>query len=243
MADKEVRPLTSSEDTSNNSSATTSRRHSFSRQRNGNKHGQKVKFSNVAGVEGEDATAGESPADAQNTPTFNLPEIRLPPSEDVADHHLTPSDWEGRTTAAAALAQNRASRLANRLSNSHTQSRPRSRAHTPQSTTPQGKSTSDGSGLLRLANPLFWTGYASPDSSPPTKPLGDWIDNVDDIPLSSLDKDNRPYTIDDDTSDDDSDLEARKALSRENENLDEARRLIRTLTTANNASGMQDLPR
>lgn len=64
------------------------------------------------------------------------------------------------------------------------------------------------------------------------KPLSDWLVDVDDIPLTSLSKDKRPYTIHDDTTDDDDDDddEKPKTLKRDDENIAEARRLLRTLT-------------
>jgi hypothetical protein len=57
----------------------------------------------------------------------SIPEIRLPvpESEDVADNPLdtlAPREWAGRTNAAAAQAQSRASRLASRLGSSRTNS-------------------------------------------------------------------------------------------------------------------------
>ncbi len=70
------------------------------------------------------------------------------------------------------------------------------------------------------------------------RPLRDWVGNIEDIPLTSLDKDKRPYTLDDDTTDDDDDddIERAKAKRRQSsdDNLEEARRLIRTLTNGHN---------
>lgn len=84
------------------------------------------------------------------------------------------------------------------------------------------------------------SGLSSANSSPPQKPLNDWLVNVDDIPLAMLEKDKRPYTIHDDTTDDESDVEQPKPLKRDEENLEEARRLVRTLTNGHNLSVMQD---
>jgi hypothetical protein len=87
----------------------------------------------------------------------------------------------------------------------------------------------------------YSSGYASPDSSPPTRPLRDWLVDIDDIPLTSLDKDKRPYTLHDDTTDDDDDdeiveKERLKATRRKSsdDNMEEARRLIKTLTNGHN---------
>jgi hypothetical protein len=78
----------------------------------GPKHSQKVKFS----VEGGETSNIQHDTRLRDHLGNPIPEIRVPRSEDVADHTLTPPDWEGRTNAAAAHALTRASRLANRLS-------------------------------------------------------------------------------------------------------------------------------
>ncbi|KIX08001.1 uncharacterized protein Z518_02656 [Rhinocladiella mackenziei CBS 650.93] len=224
MAEENTKPAPGSEDTSNNSSANISRQHSF----RGNRH--KVKFSNVDSNDEEKDLDGGPHTRGSSDRRKSVPEIRIPGEEDVADHVLISPDRVGRTSAAAAHAQNRANRLANRLSNLVSSSKTTtldSAANTPLATPPQG--------------------YASPNTSPPTKPLNDWIVNVDDIPLASLDKekDKRPYAIHDDTTDDDTDDDDEpKPLKRTNENVEEAKRLVRTLTAPhNNLSGWQNQPR
>ncbi len=137
MAEGDVPHQTqSSEDTSNNSSSNPSRRHSLRYTRHPNRQHQKVKFSDIAAEEGEDSFEGPVVEQFQGR---SIPEIRIPPSEDVADNPLAPPDWTGRTNAAAVQAQSRASRLANRLSNPIAQPRQRSGATTPLSPTPPGK--------------------------------------------------------------------------------------------------------
>ncbi|KIW29908.1 uncharacterized protein PV07_05693 [Cladophialophora immunda] len=211
MAERYIQSPTS-ENASNDSDANPTRRHSLRGLRHGHRQHQKVKFSDVA----DDVRDALVEAGTHGT----VPAIRLPDSEDVADHGLPAADWAGITNAAAAQAQDRASRLANRLSHSQAQPRPHSGILISQSTTPQT--------------------LASPNSSPPSKPLSDWPVNDDDIPLEPLEKDKRPYTLHDATSDDDTDSEDPKALHRDNENVEEARRLIRTLTSGHNATAWQD---
>ncbi|KAK5191639.1 pheromone-regulated protein prm10 [Exophiala xenobiotica] len=208
MADgHHLSPESSSSSSSNNSSANPSRAHSL-RGKNAQKPFQKVKFTDAHGE--EDDTVQLATRRGRS-----IPEIRLAESEDVADNTITPpaSGYAGRTNAAAALAQNRASRLAQRLSNPHVGA---------------GKSNS-GSNTPLMGNQQGM-GYSSPNTSPPTKPLVEWVGNLD-IPMTNLDKDKRPYTIHDTTSDDDdSDIEKAKPLKRDDENMAEARRLFRTLT-------------
>ncbi|KAK5053932.1 hypothetical protein LTR84_001894 [Exophiala bonariae] len=184
----------------------------------GPKQSQKVKFS-VDGGEGSNEQYDTRPRDTLGHP---IPEIRVPISEDVADHTLTPPDWEGRTNAAAAHALTRASRLANRLS-------------TPGTTmVPSGSSTP-------IYNPHRGNAdYASPDTSPKTKPLNDWPINIGDIPMTTLDREKRPYSFHDDTTDDDTEVDEPKPLKRENENFEEARRIYRTLTSGHNLSQLQE---
>ncbi|KIW99141.1 uncharacterized protein Z519_00804 [Cladophialophora bantiana CBS 173.52] len=213
MAERDI-PLPTSEKTSNDSDTNPIRRHSIRGFRHGNRHHQKVKFSDIAD------DAGESIVEASTL--GDVPKMRLSDSEDVADHGLPASDWAGITHAAAAQAQDRASRLANRLNHSRAQSKQHQGILISQSSTPQAS--------------------ASPSSSPPTKPLIDWLVNDDDIALEPLEKDKRPYTLHDETSDDDTDSDP-KALHRDNENVEEARRLIRTLTSAQNATTWQEEPR
>ncbi|OAG44663.1 hypothetical protein AYO21_01153 [Fonsecaea monophora] len=211
MAERDIQSPTSGQ-TSNDSDANPARRHTLRGFRHGNRHHQKVKFSDVADDAGEPLV--------ETSTHGSVPIIRLPDSEDVADHGLPATNWAGITNAAAAQAQDRASRLANRLSHSHTQPRPPSGILISQSTTPQT--------------------LASPNSSPPSKPLSDWLVNEDDIPLEPLEKDKRPYTLHDETSDDDTENEDPKALHRDNENIQEARRLIRTLTSGPHATAWQE---
>jgi len=82
--------------------------------------------------------------------------------------------------------------------------------------------------------------YDSPDTSPKAKPLKDWIVNVDDIPLANLDKEKLPYSIHDDTTDDDTDADEPNPLKRDNENFEEARRIFRTLTSGHSLSRFQE---
>ncbi|KIX98368.1 uncharacterized protein Z520_05669 [Fonsecaea multimorphosa CBS 102226] len=211
MAERDEQSPTIEKD-NNDADANPARRHSLRGLRHGNRHHQKVKFSDVADDAGE-SLVGIS--------THGIvPTIRLPDSEDVADHGLPASDWAGITNAAAAEAQVRASRLANTLSHSHAQPRPHSGILISQSTTPQT--------------------LASPNSSPPSKPLSDWLITEDDIPLEPLEKDKRPYALHDVPSDDDTDNDDPKALHQSNENVEEARRLIRTLTSGHGATAWQE---
>lgn len=102
-----------------------------------------------------------------------------------------------------------------------------------------------GSPIQLLTKP--GPGYTSPDQSPPTRPLRDWLVNVDDIPLAPIDKDKdkRPYTLHDETSDDDdeADVKHTKALKRDGDHFEEARRLIRTLTNGHHISNWHEPPR
>lgn len=120
-----------SQSTSNSSSGQPSRQQSVRGSRSIPKSAHKVKFSVEQDQEGEDGPD-------QVFPNQNLPEIRLQNSEDVTDHTQAPFDWAGRTNAAAAYAQGRASRLANKLSNSTGASRAQSGSNTPLITPPQG---------------------------------------------------------------------------------------------------------
>lgn len=103
-------------------------RHGIRNGKNGPKHSQKVKFSVVDGEGSQNLQHDTRIRDALGNP---IPEIREPTSEDVADHTLTPPDWEGRTNAAAAHALTRANRLANRLSTPGMTSRAASGSSTP----------------------------------------------------------------------------------------------------------------
>ncbi|EHY55136.1 pheromone-regulated protein prm10 [Exophiala dermatitidis] len=224
-------PVPGSQSSSNESSANPSRAQSVRGGKSGTRPAHKVKFSVAAGEEEEEEREETSGQEAGRR--RDIPQIRIPSSEDVADNLLAPADWTGRTSAAAAHAQDRASRLANRLSN----------------TFPGRTQGSRPSSIASASSPLVpppsqQQAYASPNSSPPTKPLRDWLVNIDDIPLEPLDKDRRQYTLHDDTTDDDeSDEENPKPLKRNNENLEEARRLIRTLTSAQQPTKWQDSPR
>lgn len=101
------------------------------------KHSQKVKFS----VEDGDETSNIQYSTQIRDPLGNpIPEIRVPASEDVADHTLTPPGWEGRTNAAAAHALTRASRLANKLSTPGTTTKVHSGSSTPIYNPHRGKS-------------------------------------------------------------------------------------------------------
>ncbi|KAI1621903.1 hypothetical protein EDD37DRAFT_611405 [Exophiala viscosa] len=219
MADGVPHVQVESESSSNSASGIPSRNHSFRGAKGGPKSSRKVNF-NTGDQQGEETLR----ATVQGSSRWgNIPEIRIPEA-DVADNTITPPDYLGRANAAAAEAQSRASKLANRLSNSHAGLRVNSGTNTPNI----------------LANQ---SGYASPDTSPPTRPLRDWLVNVDDIPLTTLDKDKRPYTIHDETTDDDeSDIERPKErLKRQDdENKEEARRLLRTLTSGRGMSNWQE---
>lgn len=133
MAQEPSQPTPESPWSSNNTSSNPSRSHSLRGGRNGHKSSQKVKFS-VTGHGGD----AEEPGTTDNTRS-NIPEIRIPDSEDVADNTLTPPEWVGRTNAAAAEAQGRASRLANRLSSSSAGPRINSGTNTPLIANMQGK--------------------------------------------------------------------------------------------------------
>jgi len=96
--------------------------------KNGPKHSHKVKFSMADGEGTHDEQRQTRSRDAVGN---QIPEIKGPASEDVADHTLTPPDWEGRTHAAAAHALSRASRLANRLSTAGVSTKASSGSTTP----------------------------------------------------------------------------------------------------------------
>ncbi|EXJ93469.1 hypothetical protein A1O1_01861 [Capronia coronata CBS 617.96] len=231
-------PVPESQGSSNESSANPSRAHSVRGGKTGTKPAQKVKFS-VEGGDGDDEDPKETQKPEEPRRRRDIPQIRVPSSEDVADNLLAPADWTGRTSAAAAHAEDRARRLANRLSN------PTPGNRTPGNRTPVGSrpsSTASASAPL-VPPPHQQLPYASPNSSPPTKPLRDWLVNIDDIPLQPLDKDKRQYTLHDETTDDSEDEENQKPLKRDNENIEEARRLVRTLTTAHQPAKWQDQPR
>lgn len=251
MTEGDSLPVPESQSTSNESSTNPSRAHSVRTGKSGLKPAHKVKFS-VAGGDEDDEEHRE---EQTHTPTEerptrrkrDIPEIRVPSEEDVANHLLAPADWTGRTSAAAAHAQDRASRLANRLSNPTPSSKTQNQ--NPNHNLGPGSRPSSIASASALVPPpppppQQQRGYASPNSSPPTKPLRDWLVNIEDIPLETLDKDRdrRPYALHDDTTDDDSDEENPKPLKRENENLEEARRLIRTLTSAHHPPRYQDSP-
>ncbi|KIW62957.1 hypothetical protein, variant [Phialophora macrospora] len=176
--------------------------------RNEQRQRGKVKFSNVADEEEQDGLRETS---AETGRRANIPEIRLSESEDVADLSLTASSWAGITDAAAAEALNRASRLHNRLSDSLIHQKQHFGSKIPQSITPQT--------------------LMSPNSSPPTRPVSDWPVKEEEIPLEPLGKDRRPYTVlEDSTDDDDSDGEEAKSLKPGSENYQEAKQLIRSIT-------------
>lgn len=128
--------LPESRDASINPNAPTSGRPGLRSGKSGLKQSHKVKFSVADGDGTQDVQNTTQPRDALGN---QIPEIREPVSEDVADHTLTPPDWEGRTHAAAAHALTRASRLANRLSTSGITTRAGSGSNTPIYTPPKGK--------------------------------------------------------------------------------------------------------
>ncbi|EXJ91824.1 hypothetical protein A1O3_00374 [Capronia epimyces CBS 606.96] len=234
MTDRASQHLPGSQNSSNESSTNPSRAHSVRGGKSGTRPAHKVKFSVTGDDEEDDGFVEVHSPEAIET-RRTIPEIRVPSSEDVADNLLAPADWTGRTSAAAAHAQDRASRLANRLSNPTPGNKTQGLSAGP-------RPSSTGSASL-VPPPHQQQAYASPNSSPPTKPLRDWLVNVEDIPLEPLDKERRHYQLHDETTDDDSDEEKGKPLQRDNENLEEARRLIRTLTSAHNHSRWQDQPR
>ena len=207
MAETNIETTPNSEQISNASTAVPSREQSPSRPEHGQKHHQKVQFSDITDEEEDQLRQSV----AETSRHSGIPEIRLSESEDVADHNLINPGWTGITNAAAAQAQDRASRLHNRLNTSHA----RVRQHS-------GPDIFDNASLQT---------FASPNSSPPTRPLKDWPVKFDDIPLASLSKEKQPYAIDDDTTDVDSDVEDSKPLKRDSENIEEARRIVRTLTS------------
>lgn len=61
--------------------------------------------------------------------------------------------------------------------------------------------------------------------------------------MATLDREKRPYSFHDDTTDDDTDVDEPKPLNRENENFEEARRIYRTLTSGHHLSRMQEQSR
>lgn len=251
------RPPWDSGHTSNDSSQQSSRQHSrqHSRQQSRRPDRQtqrpphKVKFSIADDQAENDAREPVDPTHIHREST--VPEIHFPTPDVAADTH-TSSSWTGRTHAAAAYAQSRASRLADTLSTSERRTKTPSGSNTPLMAPPQGqfKATFPGWGEHHLPNTLpsrsrystnyLAPAYTPPHSSPPQRPLDDWLVNVDDVPLGPLDKDKRPYAIHDDTTDDDSDMEQPKPLKRDHENLEEARRLVRTLTNGHSLTIPQD---
>lgn len=61
--------------------------------------------------------------------------------------------------------------------------------------------------------------------------------------MATLDREKRPYSFHDDTTDDDTEIDEPKPLKRENENFEEARRIYRTLTSGHNFSKLQEQSR
>lgn len=61
--------------------------------------------------------------------------------------------------------------------------------------------------------------------------------------MATLDREKRPYSFHDDTTDDDTEIDEPKPLKRENENFEEARRIYRTLTSGHNLSKLQEQSR
>ena len=202
MAETNYQAKSVSEESSSTSTPITSGQPTSRGSKHGQRPHQKVKFSNLS--EEEQDILHES-ADG------GIPEIRLSETHDVADHSLAPSSWAGITDAAAAQAQDRASRLHSKLSDFKSRHPQPSTGPISQSLTPQD--------------------YASPESSPPTKPIREWPGKLEDIALMPLDKDKRSYMVQvDTTDDDDSDAEKTKVLQHDSENIQEARTLLRTMT-------------
>ena len=183
-----------SQDNSQPSSANHSRPVSIGGIKHTQKPPSKVKFTMSEEDDDEDAVNSKSIPPALRNP-WPVPDIRLPPSEDVADLTLTPSAnaWTGRKDAAAATAQSRASRLADRLSNPGSR---RSSAVATPITHQQGqqqprkfstylKPPSPRRKFRRLSSPLSSnvddTDIRSADSSPRLLPANDI--RMDDIPL------------------------------------------------------------
>ncbi|KAJ9605333.1 hypothetical protein H2200_009990 [Cladophialophora chaetospira] len=202
-------PTTSSTDTSSFSTPSTTKQTNLGSRQHGQRQGPKVKFSSMSATEGHNESEETLLPERRRS---DIPHIRLSNSEDVADHSLQDFTWTGKVDAAAAQAQDRASRLHDRLSNSLAHQRHQGGTHIPPRMTPQA--------------------FTSPNSSPPTRPLSDWPVRLDDIPLQPLDgKDVRPYTIDEDSTDeDDSDVGDSKGLKPSSENYQEAKQLLRTMT-------------
>ncbi|KIV88524.1 hypothetical protein, variant 1 [Exophiala mesophila] len=206
-----------SEHASNESSQQSSRQQSRRPDRQTQRPPHKVTFS-IADDQAE--SNPHRPVDSSHThPESTVPEIHFS-TPDVVTDIPSSSSWTGRTHAAAAYAQSRASRLADKLSSGERRNKTPSGSNTPLMAPPQV--------------------YTPPNLSPPQRPLDDWLVNVGDVPLESLDRDKRPYTIHDDTTDDESDVEKPEPLKRDDENLEEARRLIRTLTKGHNLGIPQD---
>ncbi|EXJ53882.1 hypothetical protein A1O7_09218 [Cladophialophora yegresii CBS 114405] len=208
MAESENHFTPSSGNTSDSSTPVTGIQQSQRVLTKEQKQRSKVKFSDLADEEEQD---GLRETFAEPGGRADVPEIRLSESEDVADLSLTASSWAGRTGAAAAEAQDRASRLHNRLSDALLPQKQHAGSKVPHIITPQT--------------------LISPNSSPPTKPVSDWPVKLDEIPLESLGKDKRPYMIlEDSTDDDDSDEDDPKTLKPGRENYHEAKQLLRTIT-------------
>ncbi len=209
MAEHGEHDTPASEDTSNASTPSTSGRRNLLGLRHGPRQDSKVKFSSLSAADDDDDDDAQGQLSQPKRRRSDVPEIRLSRSEDVADHSLRDFRWGGNADAAAAQAQVRASRLHNRLS----QTAPRHHvgAKAPQSMTPQA--------------------FISPNSSPPTRPVSDWPVKLEDVPLQPIEKDKRPYTIHEDSTDEDeSDVESLKARRPASDNYHEAKQLLRTMT-------------
>ncbi|KPI44624.1 uncharacterized protein AB675_8375 [Cyphellophora attinorum] len=162
-----------------------------------------------------------------------------------------PEDAPASTTAAAAAekARHNANQLYSDLSRSGSLedlSNPSTRESAMHDTAPLRTDGMDESSLSKL---LPWTSrkysrrskksVAEPDS-PPLRPLNDYPIRLNDLPLSSFDKPERPYDLDEDT--DDSDGEDLKPLERQQnaEYMEEATRLVRTMTRARPKNSNRD---
>ena len=178
------------------------------------------------------------------------------PEGDLGSGSLTP-DWSSRTHAAAEGAHHKAARLASKLSSapgsrrtsgvpSGATSPQQGKQHTPEVLSPvpeipaqfrsnrsristflHQKASSRSPKRRKRAN-VISSGY----ESPPLRPLRDV--NLNDIPLSTLEKPRRPYDVEDTTDDDTDAEEEAKPLERNSanaqQNIQEAKRLIRSLT-------------
>ena len=205
-----------SEESSNASAPSTSGQIDPRDSRHGQRQHYKSKFSSI--VDEEHDVSGESKLEMKKQE--NISEIRLSESEDVAGQHipantmakstvalsgLPASNWAERIDAVASQAQSNTSRLHQNLSKFRSHRSPKSDRQMPQSTA---------------------------DASPPTKPVSDWLIKLEGIPLESQIKDKRPYTIHEDTTNDDGGGEqAARTPKGDSDNVEQARKLMKTMTS------------